>query len=215
MIGKHGAENEWSRMPESAAQALDALRRRIAAAGRPLADAGVVVEDKQYSLAFHYRLAADAAIAVAAIAALLGELAPSLGRFGGKYVVNVVASGMPDKGEALTRLVRRSRAGAAFFVGDDVNDEAVFRRAVPPWLTVRIGRDPIAGDVLPRRRHRAHSGAAPDGGPRFAHLRPLGRPDDTGDARKPYTVLWRRTRASMRWRCRKRPASISIRPAHR
>jgi len=141
VIGNHGAEDERSRMPPSAAQALDDLRRRIGAAGRALADAGVVVEDKRYSLAFHYRLAADAAVAFAAIGALLGELAPSLGRFGGKYVVNVVASGMPDKGEALTRLVHRSRAGAAFFVGDDVNDEAVFRRAVPPWLTVRIGRD--------------------------------------------------------------------------
>jgi trehalose 6-phosphate phosphatase len=141
VIGNHGAENEWSRMPEPAAQALDALRHRIAAAGRSLADAGVLVEDKRYSLAFHYRLAADAAIAVAAIGALLGELAPSLGRFGGKYVVNVVASGMPDKGEALARLVHSSRAGAAFFVGDDVNDESVFRRAVPPWLTIRIGRD--------------------------------------------------------------------------
>jgi trehalose 6-phosphate phosphatase len=141
VIGNHGAENEWSRMPESAAQALAALRARIAAAARSLADAGVVVEDKQYSLAFHYRLAADAAIALAAIGAVLGELAPTLGRFGGKYVVNVVASGMPDKGEALARLVDRSGAGAAFFVGDDVNDEAVFARAVPPWLTIRIGRD--------------------------------------------------------------------------
>jgi trehalose 6-phosphate phosphatase len=141
VIGNHGAENDWSRMPESAAQALDALRGRIAAAGRRLAEAGVIVEDKRYSLAFHYRLAADAAIAFAAIGALLGELAPPLGRFGGKYVVNVVASGMPDKGEALARLVHRAGAGAAFFAGDDVNDEAVFRRAAPPWLTIRIGRD--------------------------------------------------------------------------
>ena len=30
----------------------------------------------------------------------------------------------------------------AFFVGDDVNDEAVFERAEPHWLTLRIGDDP-------------------------------------------------------------------------
>ena len=32
-------------------------------------------------------------------------------------------------------------ADAAVFVGDDVNDEAVFMRAEPPSLTIRIGAD--------------------------------------------------------------------------
>ena len=141
VIGNHGAEDRSSRLPDDAARALDALRHRLGAEARVLAGAGVVVEDKQYSLALHYRLAADAAVALATIEALLSDLAPALGRFGGKCVVNVVARGVPDKGDALDALVRRSGAGAAFFVGDDVNDEAVFRRAVPPWLTIRIGRD--------------------------------------------------------------------------
>ena len=48
---------------------------------------------------------------------------------------------MPDKGDALAALVRRSNAEAAVFVGDDVNDEAVFMRAEPPSLTIRIGDD--------------------------------------------------------------------------
>ena len=48
---------------------------------------------------------------------------------------------MPDKGDALAALLRRSHAVAAVFVGDDVNDEAVFMRAEPPSLTIRIGGD--------------------------------------------------------------------------
>lgn len=141
VVGNHGAEDASSRMPDAATVALDALRGRVAAESRALVDAGVTVEDKRYSLAFHYRLAADAELARAVIGALLGDLAPSLASFGGKCVVNVVASGLPDKGEALATLVRRCDAGASFFAGDDVNDEAVFRRAVPPSLTIRIGRD--------------------------------------------------------------------------
>ena len=38
--------------------------------------------------------------------------------------------------------MRRAQVGAAVFVGDDVNDEAVFERAEPHWLTLRIGHDP-------------------------------------------------------------------------
>jgi trehalose 6-phosphate phosphatase len=141
VIGNHGAEDESSRLPGDARDALDALRARIVAAGPALVGAGVTVEDKRYSLALHYRLAPDAALARAAIAALLDGLPRGLDSFGGKCVVNVVAAGLPDKGDALAAIVRRSGAGAACFVGDDVNDEAVFRRASAPWLTIRIGVD--------------------------------------------------------------------------
>jgi trehalose 6-phosphate phosphatase len=141
VIGNHGAEDDASRLPEVAREALDALRARIAAAAGALAGTGVTVEDKGYSLALHYRLAPDATVARAAIAALLDDAPAGVDSFGGKCVVNVVAAGLPDKGEALARLVRRCRAAAACFVGDDVNDEAVFRRALPPWLTIRIGSD--------------------------------------------------------------------------
>lgn len=38
-------------------------------------------------------------------------------------------------------LVARVGATAAFFAGDDVNDEPVFASAPPHWLTLRVGRD--------------------------------------------------------------------------
>ncbi len=37
--------------------------------------------------------------------------------------------------------MRRHGAGSAVFLGDDLNDEAVFERAPPHWLTVRVGCD--------------------------------------------------------------------------
>jgi len=141
VIGNHGAEDPSGpgRAPDG--QALDALRRRIAAHAGELAAAGVTVEDKQLSLALHYRVARDAGAALVAIEALLQGIEPSLRRFGGKCVVNVLAAGLPDKGDALAALVRRSSVAAAVFVGDDVNDEAVFMRAEAPSLTIRIGDD--------------------------------------------------------------------------
>ncbi len=148
IVGNHGAEQTSGGAPLAAARALDFLRERIAACGKRLAAAGVSVEDKRYSLALHYRLAADAAAARACIDALLLGIEPSLTRFGGKFVVNVVAAGVPDKADALAGLVERSAAGAALFVGDDVNDEAVFRRAVPPWLTIRIGSDDLSSQAM-------------------------------------------------------------------
>ena len=148
VVGNHGAEEDSRGVPDAARRTLDGLRRRIDGAARALGDAGVTVEDKQYSVALHYRLAADAAAARGAIAALLAGLPAGLESFGGKCVVNVVAAGLPDKGEAVARLVRRAGAAAACFVGDDVNDEAVFRRARPPWLTIRIGGDDPASHAM-------------------------------------------------------------------
>ena len=141
VIGNHGAEDPTEPPTAHGSLALDALRQRIAAQASDLAAAGVAVEDKQFSLALHYRLAPDAGAALVCIEALLQGIEPALRRFGGKCVVNVLAEGLPDKGDALAALLRRSNAGAAVFVGDDVNDEAVFMRAEPPSLTIRIGAD--------------------------------------------------------------------------
>jgi len=59
----------------------------------------------------------------------------------GKRVVNIVADAAPDKAHALAKLVRKCSARSVVFVGDDLNDEPVFERAEPLWLTIRIGRD--------------------------------------------------------------------------
>jgi len=141
IIGNHGAEDPDDPSPKEASAALDALRLRIAERTEALRAVGVSVEDKTYSMALHYRLAPDEGAALQCIEALLQGSAPMLTRFGGKCVVNVVAAGQPNKGDAIVTLVRRANARAAVFIGDDVNDEAVFVRAPAHWLTVRVGRD--------------------------------------------------------------------------
>ena len=141
VIGNHGAEDPTEPQAAHGSPALDALRQRIVTHAPELAATGVAVEDKRLSIALHYRLAPDAGAALVCIEALLQGIEPALRRFGGKCVVNVLAEGLPDKGDALAALVRRSHAEAAVFVGDDVNDEAVFLRAQPPSLTIRIGAD--------------------------------------------------------------------------
>jgi trehalose 6-phosphate phosphatase len=140
IVGNHGAEDDGD--PQAAARAhdaLDALRERVRAREDGLAGAGVLVEDKGQSLALHYRTAPDRAAASALIEDVLAGFTSSLHVFGGKLVYNAVAADAPDKAVAVQRLIERAGAQAAFFAGDDVNDEPVFAAAHPEWVTVRIG----------------------------------------------------------------------------
>jgi trehalose 6-phosphate phosphatase len=140
IVGNHGAEDPGEGRPLDTA-ALDAFRAKLSANAERLKKDGVDVEDKGYSVALHYRLAPDRAVAQRCIEWLLRDLDPGLHFFGGKCIANVVVAGAPDKGDAVAALVARAGADGAVFVGDDLNDEAVFVRAEPGWLTVRIGRD--------------------------------------------------------------------------
>jgi trehalose 6-phosphate phosphatase len=140
IIGNHGAEDEGD--PDSAARAfhaLDALRERLRGRADGLAGAGVLVEDKGQSLALHFRTAPDRAAASALIEDVLAGFTTTLHVFGGKLIYNAVAADAPDKAVAVQRLIARAGVQAAFFAGDDVNDEPVFAAAQPGWVTVRIG----------------------------------------------------------------------------
>jgi len=140
IIGNHGAEDDGD--PAAAARAhhaLDALRERLRAREDGLARAGVLVEDKGQSLALHYRTAPDRDAASAMIEDVLAGFTGSLHVFGGKLVWNAVAADAPDKAVAVQRLIARAGVQAAFFAGDDVNDEPVFAAAQRQWVTVRIG----------------------------------------------------------------------------
>ncbi len=140
IVGNHGAEDDGD--PDGAARAhhaLDALRERLHARADGLAGAGVAIEDKGQSLALHFRTAPDRAAASAMIEDVLAGFTPALHVFGGKLVYNAVAADAPDKAVAVHRLIARAGVQAAFFAGDDVNDEPVFAAAQPGWVTVRIG----------------------------------------------------------------------------
>ena len=145
IIGNHGAEDDGD--PDAAAgahAALDPLRERVDSRADGLAAAGVLVEDKGQSLALHFRTAPDRAAASALIEEVLAGFTSTLHVFGGKLVYNAVAADAPDKAVAVQRLLVRTGAHAAFFAGDDVNDEPVFAAAQHGWVTVRIGCERIA-----------------------------------------------------------------------
>lgn len=139
VVGNHGAEDPDR--PAPAVGAMGLLRLHLAEQAPLLREAGVTLEDKVHSLALHYRLARDREFARTRIAQALHHLGPELRTFGGKCVVNVVAAEAPDKADAVFALVERSASDCALFVGDDVNDEAVFLRAPRDWLTLRVGRE--------------------------------------------------------------------------
>ena len=143
VVGNHGAEG----MPD--APAGDPAHRAVVAAWLaqwPAASAaiggvaGVVVETKRYSLSIHYRQADDHAAARRAIDVAIERLNPRPRVIGGKCVFNLLPEGAPDKGSALRALVRTERCDAAFFIGDDLTDEAAFEDAPPSWVTVRVGQ---------------------------------------------------------------------------
>ena len=140
IVGNHGAEDEVDpALGQRAARALDDLRVRLQGYADAFRGAGVVLEDKQQALALHYRTAPDRAAASALIDTALADSTQGLHIFGGKLVVNAVASDAPDKADAVRRLMARAGADVAFFAGDDINDEPVFEAAQPGWVTVRIG----------------------------------------------------------------------------
>jgi trehalose 6-phosphate phosphatase len=135
VVGNHGLE-PW--------RATDELRRIVARWKTRLEPAlanerGVVLEDKAFSLALHYRKSRSKGHARAAIAAALSELG-EMRVVGGKQVVNVLPLGAPHKGLALERERERLGCDTAFFLGDDETDEDVFALDQPGrLLCVRVG----------------------------------------------------------------------------
>jgi trehalose 6-phosphate phosphatase len=145
-IGGHGAEMRPA--ADQAAHRLpaaldDALRLRISAIAK--AASGILVEDKGYAVALHYRQAPAQEDAIkSAIAAIRDALPPgSIEVLPGKSVVEVKAAGF-DKGTALRELMTyRNFAGRRpIFIGDDTTDEAAFA-AMPEFrgVPVSVGRD--------------------------------------------------------------------------
>lgn len=137
IVGNHGAEWAWT--PYNGRRIAERICAWHAALRTRLADVdGVVIEDKRYSLALHYRRARKRTEARTRILAALRELR-GLVVTEGKAVVNVLAVEAPDKGAALASLQRRLGCARVIFVGDDANDEAAFAASSERVLTVRVG----------------------------------------------------------------------------
>ena len=128
-IGGHGAEMRIRKgeVVSSAAPLPQALRRQLAEAATP--GSGVVVEDKGYSLALHYRQAPEQearlrALIAQARAAFPGEAVEVLP---GKAMFEVKRPGVSN-GEAVRKLMTLAPFAGRMpvFIGDDVTDASVF-----------------------------------------------------------------------------------------
>ena len=157
VIGNHGFEvlgESGEVISEPAALSfLDTVRRAAKELDHLPRDVpGVVLEDKQWTLSVHYRLAARPAIpgitkTVEKTANLLGLRVTR-----GKEVLELRPPLDVNKGTAAVLWVRRigfSPSASVLYVGDDRTDEDAFRElraAFPKAVTIRVG-DPDHGEL--------------------------------------------------------------------
>ena len=135
VIGNHGIEplHATDRIARQVQEWLPSLRARLARFK------GVRIEDKDFSVAVHYRLSRRKRAARAAILAAAASF-QDVRVIGGKLVVNILPNGAPHKGMALERAREEFRCDTAIYVGDDETDEDVFTLDQPGrLLSVRIG----------------------------------------------------------------------------
>ena len=145
-VGGHGAEMRLS--AESEAVATHAppmdkeLKRRLAAIAK--LSPGILLEDKGYSLALHYRLAPHAEKAIYEAVSLIRADLPNapIEVMPGKCVCEIKHSGF-NKATGVTELMTHEpfKGRRPLFIGDDVTDESVF--AIMPdynGLSFSVGR---------------------------------------------------------------------------
>lgn len=104
-----------------------------------LADLGIDVEDKRYSLTLHYRGSEEPDRVRSALSTLLSGLSPAPHVISGKCSINLLPPGKGGKGEAALAMMRHLRRPAFFFIGDDETDEDVFALTEGLAMGVRVG----------------------------------------------------------------------------
>jgi trehalose 6-phosphate phosphatase len=145
-VGGHGAEMRISTESEAVAThapPMDkALKRRLAAIAK--LSPGILLEDKGYSLALHYRLAPHADKAIYEAVSLIRADLPNapIEVLPGKSVCEIKHSGF-NKASGVRELMTHEpfRGRHPIFIGDDVTDESVF--AIMPdlgGLAFSVGR---------------------------------------------------------------------------
>ena len=136
-VGGHGAEMRLSTDSEAVAThapPMDKeLKRRLAAIAK--LSPGILLEDKGYSLALHYRLAPHAEKAIYEAVSLIRADLPNapIEVLPGKSVCEIKHSGF-NKASGVRELMLHEpfKGRRPIFIGDDVTDETVF--AIMPEL---------------------------------------------------------------------------------
>src|SRR5437879_10774751 len=130
-VGGHGAEMRLSQDSEAVsthAPPMDReLKRRLAAIAK--LSPGILLEDKGYSLALHYRLAPHAEKAIYEAVSLIRADLPNapIEVLPGKCVCEIKHSGFTKATGVLELMAHEPfKCRRPIFIGDDVTDEAVF-----------------------------------------------------------------------------------------
>lgn len=144
-IGVHGAEMRLTGEADVVSRVAPlskSLKRRLAAVAE--LGPGILVEDKGYSLALHYRLAPHAERAIyEAITLIRADLPEApIEVLPGKYVFEIKHAGF-TKANGVRELMKHApfMGRKPLFIGDDVTDESVF--AIMPdmnGLAFSVGR---------------------------------------------------------------------------
>jgi len=147
-VGGHGAEMRLMTGTENEAVATHAppmdkeLKRRLAAIAK--LSPGILLEDKGYSLALHYRLAPHAEKAIYEAVSLIRADLPNapIEVLPGKCVCEIKHSGFNKASGVIELMTHQPFKGRRpIFIGDDVTDESVF--AIMPdfdGLAFSVGR---------------------------------------------------------------------------
>lgn len=143
LVGNHGAEglpgqDDDSRLLQ---QTVSGWEQQLESMADDRLENVALLERKGLSLSLHYRHAPNPDTCHAAILDMAGRLLPAPRLVGGKFVVNLIPQGLPDKGAALLQLMELSGCKNSFFIGDDETDEDVFRLQNRNIFTVSVGTD--------------------------------------------------------------------------
>jgi trehalose 6-phosphate phosphatase len=145
-IGGHGAEMRTAAGGETGPSRLPALDAKLKRQFAAIAEVGpgIILEDKGYSLALHYRLAPDKERIVREAAGKICESLdmPFIELLPGKLVLEIKQSGV-TKATAVRELMGYPPFAARrpVFIGDDVTDLGVFK-ILPDYdgLGISVGR---------------------------------------------------------------------------
>lgn len=154
VLGNHGMERrspDGIVVPEPAAAAYEAVVAAAARSLEPLASAtpGAFVENKRWTISFHYRLVDEADVPALVASARRVATETRLRLTEGKKLVELRPPIAIDKGTATVALAEElgafHGAGNVLFAGDDRTDEDAFlalRERSPRAITVKVGDEP-------------------------------------------------------------------------
>lgn len=155
-VGNHGFEIKGSKVkfkspvPQEYRRTLDAIKTGLKKSLSSIA--GVLIEDKGFSLSVHYRLAdkknIDKIKAGFYVVLALYEAGDNIAVRAGKKVLEIRPSAAWDKGRTVSWLLSRHRSAMRgkkkrvlpVYIGDDLTDEDAFGFLKDKGMTIFVGR---------------------------------------------------------------------------